>query len=206
MEKERDELSDRLDLECLDHDMTRGYRQHAEQHLAAARTEVERLTTERDALRAEVEQAGPGDIVAVAGLDEVGIGETLSDREDPRPLPVITVDEPSLAILVGINTSPLAGRDGTARFRLDGTPAAGILRAKTGTLENVSAFSGYVATADGEVLAFSIVVNDYPGRYSQVIDGIDSVAAAIAAGSRSNAGGSSRTRIGTPPAARIRTS
>ena len=78
-----------------------------------------------------------------------------------------------------VSALPVAGRDGTARYRLDGTPAAGILRAKTGTLENVSAFSGYVATADGEVLAFSILVNDYPGRYSQVIDGIDSVAEAI---------------------------
>lgn len=75
---------------------------------------------------------------------------------------------------------PVAGRDGTARFRMDGTPAAGVLRAKTGTLENVSALSGYVETADGEVLAFSILVNDYPGSYSSVIDGIDAVATKIA--------------------------
>jgi GTP-binding protein TypA/BipA len=62
--------------------------------------------------RVEAEEAGAGEIIAVAGLDEVTIGETLADSEDPRPLPVITVDEPSLSITVGINSSPLAGKDG----------------------------------------------------------------------------------------------
>jgi GTP-binding protein len=62
--------------------------------------------------RVEAEEAGPGEIIAVAGIPEVTIGETLADPEDPRPLPVITVDEPSLSMIVGINTSPLAGRDG----------------------------------------------------------------------------------------------
>jgi GTP-binding protein len=57
-------------------------------------------------------EAGPGEIIAVAGLPDVTIGETLADADDPRPLPVIRVDEPSLSVLVGINTSPLAGRDG----------------------------------------------------------------------------------------------
>src|SRR5215217_6361774 len=66
-----------------------------------------------DALdRVEAEEAGPGEIIAVAGIAEVTIGETLADRDDPRPLPVITVDEPSLAVTIGINTSPLAGQDG----------------------------------------------------------------------------------------------
>ena len=60
---------------------------------------------------------GPGEIIAVAGLPEVTIGETLADPEDPRPLPVITVDEPSLSMTVGINTSPLAGRDGSEADR-----------------------------------------------------------------------------------------
>ncbi len=75
--------------------------------------------------RVEVDEAGPGELIAVAGLDDVTIGETLADPEDPRPLPVITVDEPSLAMTIGINTSPLAGREGrqlTARLvkgRLD---------------------------------------------------------------------------------------
>src|SRR5882757_10112267 len=63
--------------------------------------------------RVEAEEAGPGEIIAVAGLPEVTIGETLADPDDPRPLPVITVDEPSLSITVGINTSPLAGREGS---------------------------------------------------------------------------------------------
>src|SRR4051812_32810062 len=61
--------------------------------------------------RVEAAEAGPGEIIAVAGLPEVTIGETLADPEDPRPLPVISVDEPSLSIIVGINTSPLSGRD-----------------------------------------------------------------------------------------------
>ena len=75
--------------------------------------------------RVEAAEAGPGEIIAVAGLAGVTIGETLADPEDPRPLPVITVDQPSLAVVIGINTSPLAGQDGTkvtarqVRARLD---------------------------------------------------------------------------------------
>jgi GTP-binding protein len=66
-----------------------------------------------DALdRVEADDAGPGEIIAVAGIPEVTIGETLADPEDPRPLPVISVDEPSLSVTVGQNTSPLAGREG----------------------------------------------------------------------------------------------
>jgi GTP-binding protein len=63
--------------------------------------------------RVPADEAGPGELIAVAGLADVTIGETLADPEDPRPLPVINVDEPSLSITIGINTSPLAGRDGT---------------------------------------------------------------------------------------------
>jgi GTP-binding protein len=62
--------------------------------------------------RVEAAEAGPGELVAVAGIPDVTIGETLADRDDPRPLPVIGVDEPSLAMTIGINTSPLAGQDG----------------------------------------------------------------------------------------------
>jgi GTP-binding protein len=75
--------------------------------------------------RVPAQEAGPGEIIAVAGLPEVTIGETLADPEDPRPLPVITVDEPSLSMVVGINTSPLAGTEGSkltarqVRDRLD---------------------------------------------------------------------------------------
>ncbi len=59
------------------------------------------------------ESAGPGEIVSVAGMAEVTIGETLADPNDPIALPAITVDEPSLAMTIGINTSPLSGQDGT---------------------------------------------------------------------------------------------
>jgi GTP-binding protein len=75
--------------------------------------------------RVEAGEAGPGEIIAVAGLAEVTIGETLADPADPRPLPVSHFDDPSLSMTVGINTSPLAGTDGdkvTARLvkgRLD---------------------------------------------------------------------------------------
>ncbi|HEY5342569.1 MAG TPA: translational GTPase TypA [Solirubrobacteraceae bacterium] len=67
-----------------------------------------------DALeRVDSEVAGPGEIIAVAGIAEVTIGETLADPDDPRPLPVITVDEPAMSITIGANTSPLAGKDGS---------------------------------------------------------------------------------------------
>jgi GTP-binding protein len=75
--------------------------------------------------RVEAQEAGPGEIIAVAGMPDITIGETLADLEDPRPLPVITVDEPSLSVTIGINTSPLAGQDGSkltarqVRARLD---------------------------------------------------------------------------------------
>ena len=75
--------------------------------------------------RVEATEAGPGEIFAIAGLPEVTIGETLSDPDDPRPLPVSHFDDPSLSMTIGINTSPLSGREGdklTARLlknRLD---------------------------------------------------------------------------------------
>jgi GTP-binding protein len=63
--------------------------------------------------RVDAEEARAGEIIAIAGLPDVTIGETLADLEDPRPLPVIAVDEPSLSMTIGINTSPLSGKDGT---------------------------------------------------------------------------------------------
>ena len=63
--------------------------------------------------RVDADEVGPGEIMAIAGLSEVTIGETLADIDDPRPLPVIHVDDPSLSMTVGINTSPLSGQDGT---------------------------------------------------------------------------------------------
>jgi len=72
--------------------------------------------------RVTVDEVGPGAIVAVAGIEEVTIGETLADPDDPRPLTPLTVDEPNLSVTLGINTSPLAGQDGsklTARMLKD---------------------------------------------------------------------------------------
>jgi GTP-binding protein len=67
-----------------------------------------------DALeRVPAEKASAGDIIAIAGIDDITIGETLADPENPIPLPLITVDEPSISMTIGINTSPLAGKSGT---------------------------------------------------------------------------------------------
>jgi GTP-binding protein len=60
----------------------------------------------------EVSDAGPGDIVALAGLPEITIGDTITDPADPRPMPRLSVDEPTLRMTFGVNTSPLSGRDG----------------------------------------------------------------------------------------------
>jgi GTP-binding protein len=60
--------------------------------------------------RKPAEQAGPGDIIAIAGIPDIMIGETLADADDPRPLPLITVDEPAISMTIGTNTSPLVGR------------------------------------------------------------------------------------------------
>jgi GTP-binding protein len=79
---------------------------------SVARAAVSELYVTEGLERVAAEEAGPGEIIAVAGIEEVTIGETLADPEDPRPLPVITVDEPSLSVVVGINTSPLAGTQG----------------------------------------------------------------------------------------------
>ena len=85
---------------------------------------VELLMTEA-LTRVSAESAGPGDIIAVAGMENITIGETLADPDNPIALPVFTVDEPSISMTIGINTSPLAGETGskvTARLlktRLD---------------------------------------------------------------------------------------
>ena len=63
--------------------------------------------------RVPVDQAGPGDLIAVAGIEEITIGETLADTDNPIALPLITVDEPSISMFIGTNTSPLAGKSGT---------------------------------------------------------------------------------------------
>jgi GTP-binding protein len=62
--------------------------------------------------RVTAEKAGPGDIIAIAGIETITLGETLADAEDSHPLPLITVDDPSISMTIGINTSPLAGQSG----------------------------------------------------------------------------------------------
>jgi GTP-binding protein TypA/BipA len=61
--------------------------------------------------RKPAQEAGPGDIIAIAGIPDIMIGETLADPDDPRPLPLIKVDEPAISMVIGTNTSPLAGRE-----------------------------------------------------------------------------------------------
>ncbi len=90
-----------------------------------ANAKVAELFVTEELERVAVDEAGAGELIAVAGIPEITIGETLADPNDPRPMPVITVDEPSLSMTIGINTSPLAGKEGkklTARLvksRLD---------------------------------------------------------------------------------------
>ncbi|WP_030165186.1 translational GTPase TypA [Spirillospora albida] len=71
---------------------------------------TELLMTEALA-RKPADEAGPGDIIAIAGIPEIMIGDTIADPEDPRPLPLITVDEPAISMTIGTNTSPMAGRE-----------------------------------------------------------------------------------------------
>ncbi|MGX7675111.1 translational GTPase TypA [Plantactinospora sp. DSM 117369] len=74
------------------------------------RVRVSELLMTEGLERKPATSAGPGDIIAVAGIPEIMIGETLADLEDPRPLPLITVDEPAISMTIGTNTSPLVGR------------------------------------------------------------------------------------------------
>ncbi len=68
------------------------------------------VTEALERVDAPAEGAGPGEIIAVAGIPEIMIGDTLAEADDPRPLPVITIDEPSIGMTLGVNTSPVAGR------------------------------------------------------------------------------------------------
>ncbi len=74
---------------------------------------VELLMTEA-LTRVPAESAGPGDIIAIAGFPDINLGDTLSDAENPKPLPPFTIDEPSISMTIGINTSPLAGKSAKA--------------------------------------------------------------------------------------------
>ncbi len=80
-----------------------------------------------------------------------------------------------------VSALPVAGRDGTIRWRMEGSEAVGRLRAKTGTLENVTSLSGYVETKGKERLAFAVIVNDYAGKAPQVTRAVDALGSALAA-------------------------
>jgi GTP-binding protein len=77
------------------------------------RVKVSELYVTESLDRIDAEEASAGEIISVAGIPEITIGDTLTDADDPRPLPHITVDEPSLSVTIGINSSPLSGQDGT---------------------------------------------------------------------------------------------
>jgi GTP-binding protein len=79
---------------------------------SVSRVQVAELYVTEALERVDAAEAGPGEIIAVAGIADVTIGETLADPDDPRPLPVIEVDEPAMSITIGVNTAPLAGKDG----------------------------------------------------------------------------------------------
>lgn len=72
---------------------------------------TELLMTEGLERKPSEKAAGPGDIIAVAGISDITIGETLADAENPIPLPLITVDEPAISMTIGTNTSPLVGKE-----------------------------------------------------------------------------------------------
>ncbi len=86
------------------------------------RAQITQLYVTEGLDRADASEVGPGDIVAIAGIPEITIGETIADPESPQPLPLIAIDEPALGMTIGINTSPLAGKSGsrlTARMVRD---------------------------------------------------------------------------------------
>jgi GTP-binding protein len=80
---------------------------------SVASAKVGTLTVTEALDRVDVDEAGPGELIGVSGIDHITIGETLADPLDPRPFPAITVDEPTLSMTLGVNTSPLAGGSGT---------------------------------------------------------------------------------------------
>jgi GTP-binding protein len=86
------------------------------------RAQVTQVYVTEGLQRVDTDEVGPGDIVAIAGIPEITIGETIANTEDPKPLPLIAIDEPAIAMTIGINSSPLAGQSGnrlTARMVSD---------------------------------------------------------------------------------------
>jgi GTP-binding protein len=79
---------------------------------AVDRTRVTKLYLFEGLQRVEVESAAAGDIICLTGIDDITIGETITDPRDPKPIPPLHVDEPTVSMVMGVNTSPMAGRDG----------------------------------------------------------------------------------------------
>jgi len=97
-----------------------------------------------------------------------------------------------------LSSMGIAGKDGTLRYRFEGSDAVGRLRAKTGTLESVSALSGYVQSVGGEKFIFSTMVNDFSGRAAPVVQCIDALGVAVAASGSAQGPGPAVAAL-TPP-------
>jgi len=100
-----------------------------------------------------------------------------------------------------LSSVPIGGKDGTLKWRFEGAEMGGRLRAKTGTLDNVCALSGVVQTASGEMLAFSILVNDFAGRTGPVVQTIDALGTALAAMGSPAGPGAAVAALSPPPSA-----
>jgi D-alanyl-D-alanine carboxypeptidase/D-alanyl-D-alanine-endopeptidase (penicillin-binding protein 4) len=118
-----------------------------------------------------------------------GLNDTnrFSARQTAMLLRQVWLRFPLLAEFVG--SLPVAGRDGTIRYRMEGTAAEGRLRAKTGTLEGVTGLSGYVEDGSGERLAFAVLVNDDDSRPPAAARAVDAIGAALAGAGRPPAAG-----------------
>ena len=106
---------------------------HCRREGSMAPGKISELFTTHGLDRVATESAGPGDIVAIAGIPDITIGETIADHQNPVPLPIISVDEPTMSMTIGINTSPLAGKEGTKL-----TPRLLANRLEAETVGNVS--------------------------------------------------------------------
>lgn len=113
-----------------------------------------------------------------------GLNDTnrFSARQTATLLRQVWLRFPLLAEFVG--SLPVAGRDGTIRYRMEGTAAEGRLRAKTGTLEGVTGLSGYVESGSGERLAFAVLVNDDAARPPAAARAVDAIGAVLAGAGR----------------------
>ena len=135
------------------------------------KTKVTKLYAFEGMKQVAIERAAAGEIVALAGIDDIYIGETVSSAEDPQPLPRITVDEPTIAMLFSVNTSPFAGREGKfvtsrkVRERLDKEALANVAI----RIESTEAMDTFKVSGRGELqLAIMIEMMRREGYELQV--------------------------------------